>query len=169
MGRQLQLASTWADETELLRVIASLAPIRVFQSHAASEEDLWFPDYENIQTPPGALSVWPQTFPWSPVYRQTGGPKCPPERAGLFYIANSHDAPVLEIMRSDLPKGRCGRIYWASDFAAPHGLDYDRAAFSTFVDAVWRLIRKQGKKISPGPDSPYFLPEAFKLRQRQDA
>jgi hypothetical protein len=169
MGRQLQLATTRTDEAELLRFIASLAPIRVFQSQAATPDALWLPDYESISAPPWMLYIWPETFPWSPAYKQTGGPQCPPERSGLFYIANTHTAPVLELSRSDLSQRRFGRIYWGSDFSAPHGLDYDSAAFSRFVDSVWRWIRKVGKRTSRDSYSPYYLPEAHKLHANGNA
>jgi len=169
MGRQLQLATTRTDETEALRFVESLAPIRVFQSHAATSDDLWFSDLKSIGVPPWTLYIWPQAFPWSPVYRQAGGPQCPPERAGLFYVANANTAPVLELSRSDLPRKRYGRIYWGSDFSAPGGLDYDAAAFSRFVDSVWRWIRKVGKRTSGNSYSPYFFPEAYKLHATEDA
>ncbi len=161
MGRQLQLATTRADETELLRFVASLTPIRVFQSSASTPDALWFSDYSGIAVPPWTLYIWPQTFPWVPVYKQTGGPQCPPESAGRFYIANSHTAPVLELSRSDLPQGRHGRIYWSRDFAAPRGLDYDAAAFSRLVDGVWRWVRKVSQSVASGSSSLHYLPDAY--------
>lgn len=158
-----QLATTRADEAELLRFIASLAPIRVFQSQAETPEALWIPEPETIAAPPRLLYIWPQMFPWSPTYKQTGGPECPPESAGFFYIENAQTAPVLQLSRTDLSQHRHGRIYWASDFSAPYGLSYDRAAFSRFVDSVWRWIRKVGKRASRDQYSPYYLPDAHKL------
>jgi len=66
MGRQLQLATTDADEVELLRFIRSLAPIRVFQSFARSTAELWIDDWETRKFPDALFCIWPQTFPWSP-------------------------------------------------------------------------------------------------------
>jgi hypothetical protein len=168
MGRQLILAATTSDELELLRFVRGLAPIRVFQSFGRSIDDLWITDWEREGIPEGAFRVWPQTFPWTPKYAQTGGPNCPVERAGLFYVANDGVAPVWEVTRSFLEdrqrpdNRRFGRIYWARDFAAPHGLDYDTAAFAKLTDSVWRWIRKAGRRL-PGaePYSPYFLPDAW--------
>ena len=73
-----------------------------------------------------------------------------------------HTAPVLEFSRSFLHEHRYGRIYWARDFSAPHGLDYDAEAFARLTDSVWRWIRKVGHR-SPGAKthSPYFLPDAW--------
>jgi hypothetical protein len=165
MGRQLQLATTDADEIELLRFIRSLAPIRVFLSFARSAAELWIDDWETRKIPAAGISklcIWPQTFPWSPEYLRTGGPGCRPESAGQFYIANAHEAPVLEFSRSFLNEHRYGRIYWARDFSAPQGLDYDEDAFDRLTDSVWRWIRKVGQRW---PDarthSQYFLPDAW--------
>ena len=164
MGRQLQLATTRADEAEFLRFVASLAPIRVFQNFAATPDDLWFADYGSIAFPPRILHIWPQTFPWVPIYKQTGGPGCLPEMAGRFYVANTGAAPVLELSRSDLSQGRHGRIYWSRNFAAPVGLDYDEAAFSRLVDKIWRWVRKASRSVPSGSGTPslHYLPDAYK-------
>src|SRR5215469_17532853 len=170
MGRQLQLATTDADEVALLRFIQSLAPIRVFQSSAGSIAELWIDDWETRTIPSAVFSqfcIWPQTFPWSPEYRQTGGPGCRPEDAGKFYIVDD-EAPVFKFSRSCLDEHSYGRIYWARDFAAPHGLDYDEEAFARLTDSVWRWIRKVSQrsqyvsKHSPDSRSPYFLPDAWR-------
>ncbi len=162
MGRQLQLATTQTDDLMLLQFIATLAPIRVFQSHTSTQEEIWIPDPQNHDTLPWMLYIWPQSFPWTPIYKQTGGSTCPPERAGFFYIANTNVAPVLELSRSNLARQQYGRIYWGRDFSAPNGLGYDAAAFSRLVDSVWRYIRKVGKRAKGNTHSPYFLPDAAK-------
>jgi hypothetical protein len=162
MGRQLQLATTDADEVELLRFIRSLAPIRVFQSFARSTAELWIDDWETRKIPVALFCIWPQTFPWLPEYRQTGGPGCRPESAGQFYIANEHTAPVFKFSRSFLDEHSYGRIYWARDFSAPHGLEYDAEAFARLTDSVWRWIRKVSHRVPDAKThSPYFLPDAW--------
>ena len=83
MGRQLPIAATRQDEVELLRFISTLAPIRVFQNFASCPEELWIADWERQEVPGCGYSIWPQCFPWEPAYGQTGGPGCPPERAGF--------------------------------------------------------------------------------------
>ena len=166
MGRQLQLATTQPDVIELLRFIRSRAPIRVFLPFARSRDELWVDDWETREIPSRLFRIWPQTFAWSPEYAQTGGPNCRPEDAGEFYIADAHTAPVLEFSRSFLEHYSCGRIYWARDFSAPHGLAYDAESFARLTDSVWRWIRKVGQR---SPDawehsvvrSAYFLPDAW--------
>jgi hypothetical protein len=162
MGRQLQLDTTQVDDAMLIQFVATLAPIRVFQSHTRTQEELWIPEPETCGIPPWILYIWPQTFPWTPTYQQTGGPDCPPESAGFFYIANKNVAPILELTRSDITRQQYGRIYWGSNFSAPNGLAYDEVAFSRFVDSVWRYIRKFGTRPKGGKHSPYFLPDAAK-------
>lgn len=168
MGRQLQLATTDADEVELLRFIRSLGPIRVFQNSARSANELWVDDWETrkIARPKFYLAagfhIWPQNFSWSPEYAQTGGPNCRPEDAGQFYIANAHTAPVFDFSRSFLDEHHYGRIYWARNFSAPDGLDYDAEAFARLTDSVWRWIRKVSHRVTDAKThSPYFLPDAW--------
>ena len=162
MGRQLQLATTSADEIQLLRFVNSVSPIRVFQTHAHSIDELWIRDWDVGEIPGASFCIWPEQFAWSPSYAQTGGPKCPPERANLYYIANTNAAPIFDFSRSFLEKRRYGRIYWARDFSAPQRLAYDERTFSRLTDSVWRWIRKVGHKTpSAGVCSPYFLPDAW--------
>ena len=163
MGRQLPIAATHRDEVELLRFISTLAPIRVFQNFAPTVEELWIADWERQEIAGCSYSIWPQGFPWQPAYGRTGGPGCPPELAGSFYVANRSAAPVLELSRSYLEERRYGRIYWARDFSAPAGLAYDAAAFARLVDQVWRWVRRLGRRPPEDPHTvtPYFLPDAW--------
>ncbi len=168
MGRQLQLATTDADVVELLRFIRSLSPIRIFQSFACSAAGLWIDDWETREIPKpkfylgSGFYIWPQSFPWSPEYAQTGGPNCRPEHAGQFYIANKDAAPIFHFTRSFLDEHSYGRIYWARDFSAPDGLDYNVEAFARLTDSVWRWIRKVSHRTPDAKThSPYFLPDAW--------
>ena len=172
MGRQLKLATTEADEVELLRFIHNLAPIRIFLSSARSAAELWIDDWETCKIPRpkfylgSGFYIWPQTFPWSPEYAQTGGPNCRPQDAGQFYIANKNAAPIFHFSRSFLDEHSYGRIYWARDFSAPDGLDYDVKAFARLTDSVWRWIRKVGRRTPDAYEyspshSAYFLPDAW--------
>lgn len=164
MGRQLPLAATPPDEIALLRFIDSITPIRVFQTFAPSVEELWIPDWRDaLPSGWGVLHVWPQSFPWTPEYGITGGPGCPPERAGQHYVANTSRGPVLELSRSVPDQDRWGRLYWSGQYAAPPGEEQDAAAFGVLLDAVWRWVRKHGRR-QPGLASeirPYFLPDAW--------
>lgn len=162
MGRQISLIATPEDERVLLRFLATLSPIRVFRTFAPSPEELWLDGWEEEDLPGFTFSVWLRQFPWEPASGVTGGPGCPPERAGQHYFANVSTAPVLEITRANPAQGRAGRIYWARNFSAPHGLAYDVAAFSKHVDQVWRWVRKQGRRVDdPALGTYYALPEAW--------
>ena len=164
MGRQLQLATTKRDEVELLHFVHSLTPVRVFQRFAPTINELWIEDWESRKISSSDFDIWPVSFPWSPKYARTGGPGCPPERSGLFYISNASAAPILEFTGSCLDRQRYGRLYWARDFSVPDGLHYDAEAFAKFVDAVWRWIRKVGRRLPEGCE--YFLQEAWSLYGR---
>lgn len=161
MGRQLQLATMQPDEVELLRFIDGLTPIRVFQTFAPSVDELWIPNWEHRQVSTD-LYVWPQKFAWKPEYGQTGGPGCPPERAGRSFVSNASAAPVLEFSRSYLDRQQYGRIYWARNFSAPQGMLYDAEAFAKLTDQIWRWIRKVSRRLPDATTySPYFLPDAW--------
>lgn len=168
MGRQLQLASTQEDDLQLIQIISGLVPITVFQSFADTPEALWLNDLAGLSILPSHLFIWPKNFPWVPEYKQTGGPKCPKESRGLYYISNKNIAPLLELSRSDLSKRRYGRIYWGSNFSAPYGLSYDKAAFSDLVDVVWSQIRKVAKKAMSVSSSTYWMPQALAWKARSE-
>jgi len=162
MGRQIAVIATPEDERELLRFIHTLTPIRVFQTFAATPEELWLDDWEDRDLPGFTYSIWLQEFPWEPTFGVTGGPGCPPERTGFHYFANAGQAPVLELTRGDLGRNRAGRIYWGRNFSAPHGLRYDDAAFSKIVDQVWRWVRKHGRRVEiPILQAHYLLRHAW--------
>lgn len=160
MGRQIPIVTTPADERELLQFANSLAPIRVFRVFAPTVEELWVSDWETREIPDRHYSIWPQTFPWEPTYGQTGGPGCPPERAGLYYVANASAAPVVEFSRGS-DERKDGRLYWARNFSAPNGLVYDATVFAQFVDQLWRWVRKHGRRMAKEAYAPYYLPGAY--------
>ncbi len=161
MGRQLPIIATPLDERLLLAYVQTLSPIRVFVSHGSSIEDLWIDDWEQRDIQEFQFKVWLQNFPWEPEYRQTGGPQCPKKNAGLWYISNSHTAPVIEICRSWKGGLGEGRIYWGKDFSAPNGLAYDVDTFSKCVDRIWRWIRRNGHRMKSDYSThpPYCLPD----------
>lgn len=163
MGRQLPLATTPADALLLVTAIHDFSPCRLFMHHAATPDDLWIEAWD-VDTLGGAGSfmIWPTGFHWTPRFSQTGGPHCPANERGFWYIANNQTAPVLEFTGSDLSAKRYGRLYWAKDFAAPEGLAYDVPAFSQLVDRVFGWIRKVGRKLPGNKYSPYYLPDAWR-------
>ena len=147
MGKQIAICTTAEDEKSILRFLLTLTPFRVFCSHQESKEHVWVDDWESRDLDSIAVgyNIWPTRFEWTPIYDQTGGPGCPPDRAGFWYIAKTGDAPILELVKTDWDKRRPGRLYWSKNFSAPEGLPYDAEEFSKLVDSVWKWIRKVGK------------------------
>ncbi len=168
MGRQLPILATPSDERELLTFIRTLSPIRVYVSFAEAIDGLWINDWEHRDIEGCGFHVWLQSYPWTPEYKQTGGPRCPPDRRGRWYVSNDCAAPVIEISRPVPNSTVGGRIYWARDFAAPDGLAYDAVDFASIVDRVWNWVRRNGhRKLSNSKrEGPYYLSEAWsRLRQ----
>lgn len=162
MGRQLPIVAIPEDERELLRFIRTLSPIRVYGSSARSVEALWAKEGEEENVEGFTLNCWLKAFPWEPKYLQTGGPRCPKERAGWWYVSNGHDAPVIEIDRSHIGPGGHGRVYWAKDFCAPNGLAYDAVAFGRIVDRIWNYIRRNSVRRGHDGSTAYYLPNAWR-------
>jgi hypothetical protein len=163
MGRQLPIAATATDECELLIFMRTLSPIRVYVSLAQTIDALWIDDWGERDIEGCGFKVWLQSFPWVPEYKQTGGPRCPKGRRGLWYVSNDHHAPVIEVSRPLPDSNHGGRIYWAHDFGAPDGLAYDAAEFSQYVDRIWNWIRRNSRRrLTRGKrDGPYCLPDAW--------
>ncbi len=163
MGRQLAIVATPNDERDLLTFIRTLSPIRVYVSFAETINALWIDNWERSDIEGCGFNVWLQSYPWAPEYKQTGGPRCPKDRRGLWYVSNGGAAPVIEISRPLLNSTAGGRIYWARDFSAADGVAYDSAGFASNVDRVWNWIRRSGRrKLSNGKRAgPYYLPEAW--------
>lgn len=163
MGRQLPIVATPADERQLLEFVQSLSPIRVFVPFAKDVNSLWIDDWDHAKIDGFHFNIWLQSFVWEPEYKQTGGPRCPKERTGLWYVSNASSAPVIEVSRP-LENGLSGgRVYWGSDFSAPNGLNYDASAFARVVDRIWKWVRRNGRRqLSENrPAGPYLLPDAW--------
>jgi hypothetical protein len=165
MGRQLQTVTTPNDTRELLRFVQSLTPIRVFRSHQPTREAIWLDDWEQGELGDGWLQVWLTDFPWVPDYAQTLSRKGNVNPNGLWYIANTHYAPIIDL--SPTIGARHGRIYWANEFSYTTGKTYDQAAFGKYVDRLWSWVRRSGGHV---PDSGriqlYYLPEAWQQYQQ---
>lgn len=166
MGRQLPIIASHEDERSLLSYISLISPIRVFVMHRPSTEQLWQDNWMVDDISDFQYYVWLTTFPWTPEYGQTGGRRCPASRRGYWYIANYHNAPVLEISRPLSNSSLPGRVYWAKYFSASNGLDYDVEAFGRIVDRIWTWIRKQGARVKDhqGGLVTYMLPDAYRIR-----
>src|SRR5881227_193615 len=98
MGRQLSIVATPSDERRLLNFVRTLSPVRVYVAFSDTTEGLWVDDWEKRDIEGVVFSIWLQSFPWIPEYKQTGRGGCTSERAGLWYVSNGHSAPVLEVL-----------------------------------------------------------------------
>src|SRR5262245_15332181 len=163
MARQLPIVATARDEAELLKFIRTLSPIRVLIPFADQPESLWISDWDTQDIEGCGFSVWLESFPWEPEYKQTGGPRCPKDRAGFWYVSNTSTAPIIEISRPfpDSIHGR--RVYSARDCCPTDGLTDDVASFNQIVDRIWNWVRRAGRRQKVGDKSsgPYFLQNAW--------
>lgn len=133
-----------ADERALLAWLRETAEVRLLLPFARTKEALWPSTLP--PSPAGQVRLWNTAFPWQPRYAQVGKHAYRPRDIGLWYVANSGDAPLVELARADLAHQRTGRIYWAKDFAAPDGLAYDVPAFTRWFDSILRWCRKHGSR-----------------------
>lgn len=160
MGRQLRVLMDASDERSFISFLRESTDIQILESFAATTEELWVEEFSPIYEGHHSYSIWNKSFGWLPEYGTVGPRAHDPKHIGWRYVANTSAAPLLTIRRSNPSSGESGRLYWAKDFAAPHRLSYDAIAFEKWVDAIWRWIRRQGKKVSELPLSPYVLPGA---------
>jgi hypothetical protein len=158
VGRQLSIIATDRDEAALLDFLRQSADIAIFASFAWTTEALWVEHFAEDRKSHGQYYVWNKTFPWQPEYRQVKVKSG--SMAGWYYVANEHNAPVIEISRSGGVRKE-GRIYWAKFFSAPEGLEYDFVKFEEWFDTIVRWIRRVGRKRAGGRFEPYYLPDAF--------
>jgi len=178
MGRQLPVAVSASDAVALVNFIHEQVPCRLFLSHALSPDDLCRDDWDQtLFTDSFHVLIWPTLFDWQPKYAQAGGPGCPANKRGSWYLANATGTPLLEFSGNNLfanreateaerpidrPRSVCyGRVFWANDFGSLEGVDWDVGAFSKLVDKLWRWIRKTGKKRVSDSSKTYFFPDAW--------
>jgi hypothetical protein len=165
MGKQTHIVATLEDEEAFLRFVRETADIALFESFAPTADALWKQSFEAERSGHYKYCIWNRAFPWTPEYGRVGPQADDPKCIGWYYVSNTGDAPVVEFDRSDFHPVREGRVYWARDFSAPRGLDYDVAAFSRWYDSVVRWIRKHGRKLQTGAYWPYYLPDAWARRE----
>lgn len=161
MGRQLAIAMSQVDEEKFINFLHATGEIALFENFSSTKEGLWVTNFASQMTDHWKYYVWNKAFTWEPEYRQTTN-ALTPEGNGLYYIANTNDAPIIEIVRSNIKEGRYGRIYWAKYFSAPNGLNYDIVAFSRWYDTIVRWIKKNAPGKQKEAWITYFLPNAWK-------
>lgn len=148
------------DEKQLIDFLRSTCEIEIFESFAPTKEDLVVNDFNENFSGHWHYKIWNKNFPWNPEYGTVGNKAHTPEHIGWRYVSNSGQAPIIEVTRSRPDLSSSGRLYWANNFSAPNGLNYDSAEFSRWVDKIWRWVRKNGRKINELPLQPYALPHA---------
>jgi hypothetical protein len=161
VGKQIQLAMNAEDERSFLLFLKSTADIQIFEAFAPSSDGLFVEGFDSSRGGHWSYYVWNKQFDWAPQFGTVGDLSYDPAHIGWKYISNSSLAPLLEVNRSDIAAAKTGRLYWGKDFAAPNGLNYDAKAFSSWVDQIWRWVRKHGQKVDSLPLAPYFLPSAY--------
>jgi hypothetical protein len=166
MGRQVGIAATSIDEESFLSFLRETAEIVLIESFAEAIDQLWVESFASDKIGHWTYAIWNKGFPWTPTYGRVSEKAHDKRMIGWYFVANLGTAPVIEFTRSDISKQQYGRIYWAKDFSAPHGLSYDVEAFVQWYDTIIRWVRKYGKKLSRGAYEPYFFPDAWKQMQK---
>ncbi len=162
MGRQILIATAPADEKLFLTFLRQTADIALIERFAKTKRDLWQDNFAEEPNGHWSYNIWNRAFPWKPEYGRTHVPDHP-ERHGLYYVANTNDAPVIQFVRSSIDTENFGRIYWAKDFAAPMGLHYDVAKFTEWYESIVKWVRKNtAGKIKNGRVT-HFLPDASRV------
>jgi hypothetical protein len=161
MGRQIAFAASATDERALLDFLRHSAQIAICQSFAPTTAQLWVESFHPDPVAHQRYLIWNTRFAWTPHYAQVSLHAQNPERAGWYFLAHTATAPLIEITRSDLPKQRYGRIYWANVPVTADGVLYDGAAFERWYTSIVGWVRRHGRKRKAGAATPYFLPDAY--------
>jgi hypothetical protein len=160
MGRQIAVVATYPDEQDLLRHIRKHAEVRLFVDFASTIEGLWTDEIAPNRAGNRRYRIRNTAFPWVPEYGQVGPKAQDRGCVGWHFFSNGLAAPVVDLARSTFSPLRPGRLYWAKDFGAPDGLDYDVAAFSKWFDSIARWARRQGTRQG----GTFYLPDAWARR-----
>jgi hypothetical protein len=157
MGRQIAIAMAPDDEAAFVDFLKSTADVRFVGSFAPEPEQLWADDPPPAATGHYFYSIWNKKFPWQPHYGQVGPQAHDPSQIGWYYVSDTSTAPLLEWGRCDIGRQMFGRLYWSKPTVASYGI----AEFETWVNSIWRWVRKNGRKLQPGDLlSPYCFPHA---------
>jgi hypothetical protein len=154
MGRQIAVVLGKEDESRLLDFLRSRGAIRLLESFAPSPEALFCETFAPLGPGHFSYHIWLTGFPWSPKFRQTI------TESGLWYASNKGDAPLVEYERFNPDSLSTGRFYWSDRFSGEP--KYDRIVFGREVDALWRWVRKEARRIRlPNNDEPWCFPSAL--------
>jgi len=157
MGRQIQIATTQADEAMLLDFLRNTAEVRIFESFAPSTDELWVDNFSQELDSHRTYHIWNTKFPFGFEYGHTTDPLADRQ----YFIENGSAAPIIEIDRSNVRQHEYGRVYWAKYFSAPEGLSYDIDEFSQWFNSIVRRIKKNSAGQLKDSLTTYFLPDAW--------
>ncbi|QYF94888.1 hypothetical protein KY495_06815 [Massilia sp. PAMC28688] len=162
MGKQTAIALTEKDESLFLDFLRASASIEIYRTTAPSDDLLKIDQFPQRGANEWCYLIANTSFHWVPELRFVSDHAPIVSRRGWTYIANSSVAPVLEYSRHNFDNDLSyGRIYWAKNFAAPDGPQYDQDAFNIWYQKIVRWLRKNGQRRSNDPYSVYFLPDAW--------
>lgn len=161
MGKQIAIAATKKDEKMLLTFLRSTAEIRLIETFAPTVDKLWVDKFSSQMTGHWDYYIWNTRFNWQPEYGEVGKTASDKKQIGAVYVSNAFTAPLLEFSRSDVGSQQYGRLYWAKDFSAPNGLDYDVNEFSQWWDKIIRWVRKSSSGKEVDAWTTWFLPDAW--------
>ena len=160
MGKQILVAMSNEDEQEFLSFLNSGNNIVLIETFAETEELLWKSNFTKEVVGHFNYYIWNNKFLWEPQYKRSVN--------GQYYISNTKDAPLIRFSRSIIDSNNYGRIYWAKDFAAPNGLNYDVDVFEQWYDQIVKWVKKKsGGKLNDGRIT-YFLPKAWELYNKSN-
>ncbi len=151
---------TEVDERDFLKFLRESAHVQLFETFSPTEAGLWVDAFAPTRPGHWQYRIWNKAFPFTPDVRQTT--REAGSRAGLYYMANTHDTPLLEYDRHNFESsGGYGRLYWSKYFSAPSGLTYDVEKFGRWYESIVGWIRKNGRRKTRGTLEPYYLPDAW--------
>jgi len=163
MGRQIAVALTQVDEAAFLAFLRDQADIKLIETFAPTQADLWVDSLSPEWTGHFMYRIWNQQFPWLPTYGRTNSDPYHQGNIGWYYIDNLNNAPVIEFSRSDVARAKYGRLYWSKFFSASEGLDYDVDGFSRWYDSVVRWIKRNTVGKVKRAWVTWFLPDAWRV------
>jgi hypothetical protein len=155
MGRQIAVAMTHHDEKLFLNFLMETNDVVLIKRNLETRKIAFYKTFPDELPEHWQYFIWKKSFKWKPIIK-------PFTNSEGYYIRNIGTAPVIEFIRSDVAKRKCGRLYWAKYFDASNGLKYDVDKFSKWYDSVVHWVKKNstGKTKEAGWIT-YFLPDAW--------
>ena len=168
MAKQINIATSPADEAALLSFLRETSEIAVLEGFAPTKDGLWVQAFAGELSNHRHYDIWNKAFPWEPQYQQVTDSRKPCLN-GNWFVSNRHTAPVIQFTRTDFEKRKFGRIFWAEDLCGQGELAYDAKQFAEWFRKIEDWVRGNGTGDANDPDSVWFLSEAWRLTNKSDA